>query len=52
VLFFGKMPLSNWAMIAKCPRDIADRDIAAGLDNGLQRKGEVGGRRTHYELAL
>jgi hypothetical protein len=30
----------------------ANRDIAALIDLGLMRKGEGGGRSTHYELVL
>jgi Fic family protein len=50
--FEGKMTSSKWAVIAKCSQDTANRDIAALLDLGLLRKGEGGGRNTHYELVL
>ncbi|MDR9395828.1 MAG: DUF4172 domain-containing protein, partial [Roseovarius sp.] len=50
--FEGKMTSSKWAAIAKCSQDSATRDIAALLDLGLLRKGEGGGRSTHYELVL
>ncbi|WEF24704.1 Fic family protein [Paracoccus sp. S3-43] len=50
--FEGKMTSSKWAVIAKCSQDTANRDIAALLDLRLLRKGEGGGRSTHYELVL
>ncbi|EEW24066.1 Fic family protein [Rhodobacter ferrooxidans] len=50
--FEGKMTSSKWAAIAKCSQDTANRDIAALIDAGLFRKGEGGGRSTHYEVAL
>ncbi|WP_206677643.1 Fic family protein [Tabrizicola fusiformis] len=50
--FEGKMTSSKWAVIAKCSQDTANRDIAALLELGLLRKGEGGGRNTHYELVL
>jgi Fic family protein len=50
--FEGKMTSSKWAAIAKCSQDTANRDIGALLDLGLLRKGEGGGRNTHYELVL
>lgn len=49
--FEGKMTSSKWAVIAKCSQDTANRDIAALLAHGLLRKGDGGGRSTHYELA-
>ncbi len=48
--FEGKMTSSKWAAIAKCSQDTANRDIAALIDAGLLRKGESGGRSTHYEI--
>ncbi len=48
--FEGKMTSSKWATIAKCSQDTANRDIAALLDLGLLRKGDGGGRSTHYEI--
>ncbi|NEY92245.1 Fic family protein [Tabrizicola oligotrophica] len=48
--FEGKMTSSKWAVIAKCSQDTANRDIAALLDLGLLRKGDGGGRSTHYEI--
>lgn len=48
--FEGKMTSSKWAAIAKCSQDTANRDIAALLELGLLRKGEGGGRSTHYEI--
>ena len=50
--FEGKMTSSKWAVIAKCSQDTANRDITALLDLGLLRKGDGGGRSTHYELVL
>ncbi len=50
--FQGKMTSSKWAKIAKCSQDTANRDIAALIGLGLLRKGEGGGRSTHYELVL
>jgi Fic family protein len=50
--FEGKMTSSKWAVIAKCSQDTATRDITALLDLGLLRKGDGGGRSTHYELVL
>lgn len=44
--------MSSWAMIAKCSQDLEDRDSTTLRYNSLLRTGEVGGRRTHYELAL
>ena len=49
--FEGKMTSSKWAILAKCSQDTASRDIAALLELGLLRKGEGGGRSTHYEIA-
>ena len=48
--FEGKMTSSKWAIIANCSQDTANRDVAALLDLGLLRKGEGGGRSTHYEI--
>ena len=48
--FDGKMTSSKWAVIAKCSQDSANRDIGALIDAGLLRKGESGGRSTHYEI--
>jgi Fic family protein len=50
--FEGKMTSSKWATIAKCSQDTANRDIGALIDLGLLRKGEGGGRSTHYEVVL
>jgi Fic family protein len=50
--FESKMTSSKWAVIAKCSQDTANRDIAALLELGLLRKGEGGGRSTHYALVL
>lgn len=50
--FEGRMTSSKWAKVAKCSQDTATRDIAALLELGLMRKGEGGGRSTHYELVL
>jgi Fic family protein len=48
--FEGRMTSSKWATIAKCSQDTANRDIALLVDAGLLRKGEGGGRSTHYEI--
>ncbi len=48
--FEGKMTSSKWATIAKCSQDTANRDIALLIDAGLLRKGDGGGRSTHYEI--
>jgi len=50
--FEGKMTSSKWALIAKCSQDTANRDITALLDLGLLRRGDGGGRSTHYELVM
>jgi len=50
--FEGKMTSSKWALIGKCSQDTANRDIAVLLELGLMRKGEGGGRSTHYEVVL
>lgn len=49
--FEGKLTSSKWAILAKCSQDTANRDIAALIDMGLLRRGEAGGRSTHYEIA-
>jgi Fic family protein len=49
--FDGKLTSSKWAVLAKCSQDTASRDIAALIDVGLLRRGESGGRSTHYEIA-
>lgn len=48
--FEGKMTSSKWATIAKCSQDTANRDIALLMDAGLLRKGDGGGRSTHYKI--
>ena len=48
--FEGKMTSSKWAVIGKCSQDTANRDIAELLDLDLLRKGQGGGRSTHYEI--
>jgi Fic family protein len=48
--FEGKLTSSKWAILAKCSQDTANRDIAALIDIGLLRRGEGGGRSTHYEI--
>jgi len=50
--FEGKLTASKWATVAKCSQDAAHRDIASLMDLGLLRKGEAGGRSTHYEIAV
>jgi Fic family protein len=49
--FEGKLTSSKWAILAKCSQDTANRDIAALIDMGLLRRGEGGGRSTHYGIA-
>jgi Fic family protein len=49
--FEGKLTSSKWAILAKCSQDTANRDIVALIDMGLLRRGEGGGRSTHYEIA-
>ncbi len=50
--FEGKLTSSKWAILAKCSQDTANRDIAALIDVDLLRRGEGGGRSTHYEIFL
>ena len=50
--FEGKLTSSKWAKIADCSQDTAGRDIAVLMDLGLLRRGEGGGRSTHYEIFL
>lgn len=50
--FEGKLTSSKWAKIADCSQDTAGRDIAALVDLGLLKRGEGGGRNTHYEICL
>ncbi|NQV98817.1 MAG: Fic family protein [Rhodospirillales bacterium] len=50
--FEGKLTSSKWAKIADCSQDTAGRDITALVDLGLLRRGEEGGRSTHYEIQL
>jgi Fic family protein len=50
--FEGKLTSSKWAKMAYCSQDTAGRDIAALVDLGLLRRGEGGGRSTHYEICL
>ncbi len=50
--FEGKLTSSKWARIADCSQDTAVRDIAALIDLGLVKRGEGGGRNTHYEICL
>lgn len=50
--FEGKLTSSKWAKIADCSQDTAGRDIVALVDLGLLKRGEGGGRNTHYEICL
>jgi Fic family protein len=50
--FEGKLTSSKWAKIADCSQDTAGRDIAALVGLGLLKRGEGGGRNTHYEICL
>lgn len=50
--FEGKLTSSKWAKLTKCSQDTANRDIAALVRLGILRKGEAGGRSTHYDLVL
>jgi Fic family protein len=49
--FEGKLTSLKWAVLAKCSQDTASRDIVALIDMGLLRRGDTGGRSTHYEIA-
>jgi len=50
--FEGKLTSSKWAKLTKSSQDTANRDIAALVRLGILRKGEAGGRSTHYDLVL
>ena len=50
--FEGKLTSSKWAKLTKSSQDTANRDIAALVRLGILRKGEAGGRSTHYDLIL
>ncbi|MBS3786406.1 MAG: Fic family protein [Gammaproteobacteria bacterium] len=50
--FEGKLTSSKWAKLTKTSQDTANRDIAALVHLGILRKGEAGGRSTHYHLVL
>lgn len=50
--FEGKLTSSKWAKLTKSSQDTANRDIAALVRLGIIRKGEAGGRSTHYDLVL
>jgi len=49
--FEGKMTSSKWATLAKSSQDTANRMAATLIELSLLRKGEGGGRNTHYEIA-
>jgi Fic family protein len=50
--FEGRLTSSKWAALGKCSQDSAGRDIAALMAFGILRRGDGGGRSTHYELVL
>lgn len=49
--FDGHLNTTKWAKIAKCSQDTASRDINDLLRRGILKKGESGGRSSHYLLA-
>lgn len=46
----GKLTSSKWAMIAKCSKDTAIRDINDLIEKNIIQKESAGGRSTNYEL--
>jgi Fic family protein len=48
--FVGKLTSSKWATLSACSQDTAARDIADLVAAGILRKGDGGGRSTHYVL--
>lgn len=48
--FEGKLTSSKWAMIAKCSKDTAIRDINDLITKNILKKEFAGGRSTNYEL--
>jgi Fic family protein len=48
--FEGKLNTSKWAKLTKCSPDTALRDIHDLESKAILRKGEGGGRSTHYVL--
>jgi Fic family protein len=48
--FEGKLTTGKWAKLCKCSQDTAARDVAALVEWGVLKKGDGGGRSTHYEL--
>ncbi len=48
--FEGKLSSSKWAKLTGCSQDTAARDIADLVAMGILRKGDGGGRSTHYVL--
>ncbi|XVJ51437.1 MAG: Fic family protein [Vampirovibrio sp.] len=48
--FEGKLTTGKWAKLCKCSQDTAARDVAALVKWGVLKKGDGGGRSTHYEL--
>jgi len=48
--FEGKLTSSKWAIIAKCSKDSAVRDINDLIEKGILQKKAAGGRSTNYEL--
>jgi len=50
--FEGKLTSSKWATIENRSQDTALRDISDLLERGILQRGEGGGRRTSYSLAI
>jgi Fic family protein len=50
--FEGKLTSSKWAKLMKCSQDTAGRDLKELVEKNALRKGESGGRSTHYEIVL
>lgn len=46
----GSLTSSKWAKLAGCSQDTAARDIADLVATGILRRGDGGGRSTHYVL--
>lgn len=50
--FEGKLNSSKWAIIAKCSKDTAIRDINDLIDKQILQKESAGGRSTSYVLKM
>lgn len=48
--FEGKLNTSKWAALAKTSKDTALRDITDLVERGVLKRGDGGGRSTHYVL--